>query len=479
MVGKVIEKIDYSHLNLEFGLKAPLVRLSNSEVIIHLKRALPLIDISKQQLKLITCMVQACQTAKGEEMIESFANISPFAGLSVTSIRVHAKALVKKGLLNELYCTTDPKNKRRGMLYDIAVPDFALSPDNITEESKSKIQIKLEDVDLVPSNELADFPFSDLVTSVLFGALRFSQKGKESKINSVVIWGSERIQVETTSGKGERIAQIKDLRYYISTITILESIVRDRIINNEEIGETFNISLNAILSIIKKTKTGQNKDQALKAIRRLSGTTFHINKLPNWFLSKYKMAENSKLHLNIFTLRVEGESREVSGSVVLQLQFPAETIAQIRRRFSDTKAMHDLTEINTIALLATNNLAFAFNLWSSAYFYMRGLAVIDWTEMRDRTAPQFTLTEFKKAFSIVLKKHAVPATIASDIGVEEIDESFESKYLNNIAITETSCLYGIKIALDNGEFVLMPDIQSNSIQVKNLVFPLHQRPPFI
>lgn len=136
------------------------------------------------------------------------------------------------------------------------------------------------------------------------------------------MWQSEKVKVTTRSGKGEKIALLKDLRYYIALITVLEHIIKEKLSSGLEVGETYNIPLNSVLSVLSLPKSGGNKSQALKGIRRLSGTSFHMNKLPSWFLQRYNMSENSVLHLNILNLRVEGESKEVPGSVVLQIQFP-------------------------------------------------------------------------------------------------------------------------------------------------------------
>ena len=471
MPDKSQSTIDYTNLNIERGITAPLVRLPETETLMGLKRALPLLEINKKQLNMINKIIMLCQQT-GDEPIVSFNQISHAMGISVPSIRKHAKSLLSLGIFKELHCTTDPKNKRRGLLYEFTVPDFSVTQDKVApaQHEQTRATIKFEDIDLVSNSDLSDFPFSDLVTSVLFGALRFNQKSSLTKINSQVVWGFERVAVESRSGKGERIAQLKDLRYYIATITVLESIIRERIINREEITETYNIPLNSILGVISIPKTGRNKEQALVAIRRLSGTSFHIKKLPNWFLKKYEMSSNSVLHLNIFTLRIEGESLNVPGSIVLQLQFPAETIAQIRRRLRETSAIHDLTEIHHNALSAgTNNLAFAFSLWTSAYFYERNLKIIGWGELKDRTAPQFTLTEFKKSFSKVLSNYSTPATVANDDGVEVIDEDFVPIYKNGIAIRETASILGVKVALDAEEFVLMPEINLESPKIQRLI----------
>ncbi|EPR7483849.1 TPA: hypothetical protein ACGSTL_001158 [Vibrio parahaemolyticus] len=479
MADEVETTIDYTELGMKRGIKPPLIRIPEAAVIASLRRSLPMLDISEKHLELINNAIALCQKQE-DEHITTLQQVSESMGVSVSTARNHAKYLHQSGVFKQRYCTTDPKNKRRGLLYEFCVPDLSIKLEDVqvrVEESRPLTHMNVEDVELISQADLADMAFCDLVTTVLFGALRFNQKGNQTKIESHVVWGAERVKVETRSGKGERIALLKDLKYYIAAITVLETIIRERICNGEEITETFNIPMNSILTVLKLPKTGGNKTQALRAIRRLSGTSFHMHQLPKWFLLKYGMSENSVLHLNILTLRLEGESKEVPGSLVLQMQFPPETIAQIRRRFDgEAEAFHELTKIQPFVLSITNNLVFAFNLWSSAYFSETGMAVMDWLELKDRTAPQFTLHAFKKAFSDILKKHAVPATTISGYtedgkGIEIPDESYEPIYKNGIALRETASILGVKVVLDEQEFVLMPEIKQDSLLVQNLVSP--------
>ncbi|MCW7550753.1 hypothetical protein OO184_23170 [Photorhabdus sp. APURE] len=469
-----IETIDYTQLNIDRGLTAPLVRIPNNETIIGLRRALPMLDINAKHLTFINQCIILCQM--NDEKVTSLKDVSKEMDVSISTIRNHAKALTKKGIFAELYCTTDPKNKRRGVLFNFIIPDLSIQLDKPLKEEVSRelTQMHIEEVDLIKQRDLSDLAFCDLITSVLFGALRFNQKGNQNKIESYVIWGNERVRIETQSGKGERIALLKDLRYYIATITVLESIIRERLRNNEEITETYNIPLSSILTVIQLPKTGGNKMQAVKSIRRLSGTSFHIKQLPKWFLKKYGMSDNTILHLDILTLRLEGESVDVPG-LILQIQFPPEIISQIRRQIDgETHAIHDLTNTHPLVLSVTHNLVFAFSLWTSAYFTNKRLYVMDWNEMKDRTAPQFTMTNFKKAFSEVIEKHRVPAITVDVIdgkSVERIDEDYEPIYRNGVAIKDTANILGIKVVLDNGKFAIMPEVNSDSPRIRNLLSP--------
>lgn len=471
--------LDLSHLFKEFGLKAPLVKVPDPEIGMDLRRTLPVMGFKKKQTELVNVMLGLCEHS--EENITSLQKVAEQVGLSVSTVRIYTKELVDKHIIEALPCTTDPVNKRKGILYQFVKPDLSwklATESNQNSKVVQRMQMNLEEVDLINQSDLSDFAFCDLITTVLFGSLRFNRKSNSSKIDSVVVWGSERVSVETRSGKGERIALLIDLRYYIAAITVLETIIKDRVTNKEEITETYNIPLNSILSVLQLNKTGSNKSLAIKAIRRLSGTSFHIKALPKWFLNRYGMTENSALHLNIFTLRVEGESKEVPGSIVLQLQFPPETIAQIRRRIDGvTEAIHELTQTYSHALSITNNLVFAFNLWTAAYFSDKGMAVIDWLEMKDRTAPQYTITEFKKKFSAVLEEYRAPATANSGRDengrtIEVIDESYQPVYRNGIALKETASILGVRVSLEDGEFVLLPEFSSESLMIQSLSNPL-------
>lgn len=468
-------KVDLSHLFEKFGLKAPLVKVPAPEIGMDLRRMLPVMGIKKKQMEMVNVMLELCEDSI--ENTTSLQKVADHVGLSVSTVRIYTKELVDQKIIEAFPCTTDPINKRKGILYQFAKPDLSWKlPSESSEKTKAteRMQMSLEEVDLINQSDLSDFAFCDLITTVLFGALRFNRKSNSSKIDSVVVWGSERVSVETRSGKGERIALLIDLRYYIAAITVLETIIKDRIYNNEDVTETYNIPLNSILTVLQMNKTGSNKSLAIKAIRRMSGTSFHIRALPKWFLNKYRMTENSALHLNIFTLRVEGESKEIPGSIVLQLQFPPETIAQIRRRIDGvTEAFHELTQTYSHALTVTNNLVFAFNLWTASYFSDKGMAVIDWLEMKDRTAPQYTIAEFKKKFSAVLEEYRAPATTFNEIDesgrtIEVIDDSYQPVYRNGVAIKETASILGVRVSLEDGEFVLLPEIGSNTLILQNL-----------
>lgn len=461
--------IDLTHLNI----KAPLIRVQDASVLKVIKRSINVLDIKPKQLAFLNASIKKCLSHS--EQITSLEEVSQTLGFSMSTIRNYAKYFLDIGLFEQSYCTTDEKKNRRGVLYDLKAPETSISLSKDGESKAAQAQlIRVEDVDIVNSDDLKDAAFCDLITTVLFGSLRFNQKASQAKIESFVLWQSEKVKVTTRSGKGEKIALLKDLRYYIALITVLEHIIKEKLSSGLEVGETYNIPLNSVLSVLSLPKSGGNKSQALKGIRRLSGTSFHMNKLPSWFLQRYNMSENSVLHLNILNLRVEGESKEVPGSVVLQIQFPSETVAQIIKRFdSSIDAYHELTETQPYALSVKNNLIFAFNLWSSAYFKSKGLAVMGWPELKDRIAPQISLTDFKKNFSIILKNHASMASMwmdFDDVGspIEEEDDKYERVYQGGVAMQETAVILGVKITVNQEEIVLMPEIKKHSSFTRNL-----------
>ncbi|MCA2420909.1 hypothetical protein P3602_21185 [Vibrio parahaemolyticus] len=471
------DALDLIHLHEEEGLSAPLVKFEDAELQLKVNRFLPSVGVAPKKREMVNAIFDICERSK--ESITSLSKVSDSFGLSVNTIRSYLKELEKLGVVETVTCTTDPINRRRGMLYVFKQPNLSAVFEKLVEEDSKQNDtrpiVQIEDVDLINQHELTDIAFCDLITTVLFGALRFNRKGNATKIESHVLWGPERVAVETRSGKGERIALLFDLKYYIGTITVLENIIKERIKNDELVTETYNIPLNAILNSLRLPKTGGHKNSALTAIRRLSGTTFHIRQLPKWFLHRYGMTSNSALHLNMLTLRVEGESSEAPGSIVLQLQFPPETIAQIKRQIDgNTEAIHELTRVYSNALTTSNSLVFGFNLWTSNYFSEKGMAIIDWLELKDRTAPQLSITEFKKSFSEILKNHAIKASVKEydqslDREVEVIDVEYESIYNNQgIALKETSCISGIRVSLEDGQFVLLPEIDTSSLILKNL-----------
>lgn len=469
------ETIDLRDVGRAEGISPPLIRLSSEEIIKKIIRSISILDVSQKYLDFINASIKLCM--ESENKITSLEKIAHELNVSIPTTRNYVNYLTELGVYNKKNCTTDVKSKRRGLLYDLQDPVFNVKPPTKkTEVSSARFKIPLEDIELIPKEELTDIAICDLITTVLFGALRFNQKGNPKKIESTVLWGSERVKVETSSGKGERIALLKDLKYYIASITVLESIIKGRIERGLEVTETYNIPMNSILTVLNLPKTGGNKQLAIKAIRQLSGTTFHIKELPKWFLRKFDMAQNSVMHLNMMNLRVEGHSKEVQGSIVLQIQFPPETIAQVKRSIvKSTYAIHELTHANPYVFSISNNLVFAFNLWTSAYFNDKGLAVMNWLELKDRTAPQFTLTEFKRSFSLILMKYAVIAIKingydSNNQPVEDIDTEYKPIYRNGIAIKETANIYGIKIALEDNEFVLMQELKKGRELLQNMAF---------
>lgn len=234
---------------------------------------------------MVNAIFDICE--KSSESITSLSKVSESFGLSVNTIRSYLKEMEQFGVVETKVCTTDPVNRRRGMIYVFKQPNLTAMFEKLVEEDSKKNDrrpiVQIEDVDLINRHELTDIAFCDLITTVLFGALRFNRKGNSSKIESHVLWGPERVAVETRSGKGERIALLFDLKYYIGIITVLENIIKERMRNGEVVTETYNIPLNAILNSLRLPKTGGHKNSALMAIRRLSGTSFHIRQLPKWF----------------------------------------------------------------------------------------------------------------------------------------------------------------------------------------------------
>lgn len=467
------QTLDLTELFIKTGIKAPLVQINDEDLMIRLARFLPTKGINKKKRDIISKIYNMCLDSDIE--LTSLSLVAEQEGMSVSTLRAYMNEFVKLGVVEVINCTTDPKNKRLGKLYRFTTPSLDSYVTELQEPTESEIirtKMELEEIDLIRRTEFTDIAFCDLVTSVLFGAMRFNRKGNSNKIESHVVWGNERVAVETTSGKGERIALLVDLRYYIASITVLEQIIRERLRTNQPVPETYNIPLNSILDALNLSKTGGQKQSALNAIRRLSGTTFHIKSLPRWFLLRYAMTHNSALHLNIFNLRLEGESSEVPGSIVLQLQYPPETISQIKRQIDgETEAIHELTRTFTNALTTNNNLLFAFNLWTSNYFSETGMAIFDWLEMKDRTAPQLSINEFKKGFSKVLEEYRVPATSfrpgENGEQIEVIDEQYEPIYKNGIALKETSSILGIRVALENNSFVLLPEIQEEKFLLRH------------
>ena len=447
---------DLTELAKTHGFKAPLFQLPQQNELEGMLPLIPLLSLTEKQMTIIDAALKMA----GDHNLKicMLSDIAHLLGNSLANIRKHFKVLIEVGILREEKCTTDPTNRRQGSIFILQIPPHIIGTTSKPLSEPAEV-IPLEKVDVVELTSLADAANSDLITSVLFGAFNYNRKSRESRLDSNVIWRGERIPVVSVSNVGERIAYIGDIRYYIAIQNVLEQIIKQ----NPGYRETFNIPVNSVLAAMNKVKSSGERKNLLAAIRRLSSTTFQINKLPRWFLEQSNMSANSKLNIAILHLKLEAVSSGLEGKVVLQIQFPRELIKALFSKINKSKAgtgLQSIAEINPIVMSIKDRMVLAFGLWSQFYFKQNTIESCSWLQLKDRIAPQMTLKDFKLAFTKTLRLHMCKAfrlVEENALMVKVEDTSYKPEFQGDIATKITSKILGVNVVLEDDEFFLTAD----------------------
>jgi hypothetical protein len=457
---------DLIALAQQTGWKAPLFRLPSANEREEILPLLPLLTLTERQINLIDAALKVA--GSNEHNMCTLVAISQALDNSVANVRKHFKALLEVGILRETKCTTDPVNRRIGSLFVLQKPAHIYNSEPPTIPDIQNIP--LSNVDIINPAKLTDVANSDLITSVLFGALNYNRKSRESKLESNVVWRGARVPVKSISNTGERIAFISDIRYYIAIQNVLEQIIREDI----EYRETFNIPLNAILAVMGKLKSAGEKNNALAAIRRLSSTTFQIARLPQWLLQQSGMSADSKLNITILHLKLEAVSDDLEGKTVLQIQFPRELILALLAKINNTgqgSTIQLITAINPIVMSIKDKMVLAFGLWSQFYFKRNTIESCSWVELKNRIAPQLSIREFKIEFSKTLRLHECKAyKVIEQEGemIKVVDTSYQPEFAADLAIKITAKILGVNMVLSDEEFFLTADYADKFVGIEAL-----------
>ena len=404
-------------LDLSFtNLKPPLISMGNGSIqdIVDIIESQALTTSEKMVLKGIKLAIDS----HGESYVNA-EMIGARLSRNEETVRQILKTLTKKGLFREEGCRTHPTKVRRSSVFifnDSYTTTMSLPP----AFSQGTLEVGSNtDFTFPKDTQEKGYGLSDnLICKYFFAALQYSHKQKSDKIETRVYIDGEPIRVTAIARKGQRVAFIRDLRYYISILRLAERIMADRInavaggfLKEAELKSTlFDINESDILTNMGLGTGSGERENMNRAISRLEGTTYFIDSAPSFVMDKLGLAQY-ELKIDHFTIREYMKSKD--GRVLYRLELDQKTVDKIYQYVSANKRFFEKADPRIMTEL--NALKFAFLLWS-LHQKPGAITSFSWETLKDSIAPKYKMTDFKEGLSLLMsrnlqkmeKKHVLP-----------------------------------------------------------------------
>lgn len=439
-----------------FGLTPPVVSLGNSSI----NDIVDIVDggiLSKSELAVINGIKSAIDDVESQYI--SASDVAKRINKSEQTVRLALKSLASKGIFKEEACNVHKQNKRRASLF-ILNHDYKIT--QIQSSLLGKPDSSIFDLSYSITNEsgLAD----NLICRYLFVLLSYNHKSRLSKKEGLIYVNGEPVTATATAQSGQRLAQVKDLRYYMALLNICEKQMELRI-NAEREGLLSPVDTKStmfeVLETDLLTTAGLGKGSGERvnmnaAMKRLGWTSYDIKnpsiqnlnrlgiKERNIKLSHFEIRDYIKSHDNKILYRIELSQKDVDSLynyVLDQVEVFRQTDPRI---FSENNALR-----------------FAFMLWITHQPIGKSIQE-SWQTLKDAISPSKPLLLFKKEMTKILEKSIV--TYFNEETQEE--ESFITYTRNGDIIESCRCEFNdisILLTVDDG-FIITKKITKKLIR---------------
>jgi hypothetical protein len=382
------------------GLKPPLITLDKCTVedIVAIVDKLKLSKSEKALLATVKKSINSSDAAYTNAEI-----VSKSMGRSEGAIRQTLKKLVGKGVFDERFCQTHPEKIRRSSLFV-----FIGERDESVVEAEEQVLIKFEDrhiSKMFPDVELDYFGRADdVICRFLFAALEYNQKSHERSSKVLIYIDKEPVWVEARTD-GDRIALLRDLRYYLAVLSLCENMMELRVkAANAGLFDYGDVK-NSIFDIreidLLKTSllgTGSGERENMKlSMFRLEGTNYHINNPSIDLMNKFGIKER---RVKISHFDIVDYSKSVDNRVRYKLELPQRIVDSMF--ISVTSGLSVFRKTDPRLYGESNALKLALMLWAT-YIPDGKIVAHSWESLKDNVYPKQSMREFKKETLNLLK----------------------------------------------------------------------------
>ena len=440
------------HLPEKYGYKAPLASVSENFDFKAFYRLCNSMDISPTTIAVASDLFIKLQST--DELIASLEYLAIETQRKVSNIRHHLTLLEKSGFVEGEFITTDPIRKRRGKLFKLIIPQgAALTSAPESEEVENFKLVASNTVESINIDQYEDKTrFIELqIVRYLVKAMRTNRKDKSSKISIDIRENSLVKPIKITARAEEgRLVYLPDMSYYAGAITWLIDHIQGRLLETDNIGETFTLPLEPLIALAKdinlsEASGGGYVTNAISALQRISATTFDM---ADFFEASNSSVVDIELFFKLFRLEAIVTYKDDKGleKKAAVLQFPRSTITNLVNAIRSRQELNGLLLIQSDIFATNNEIEILFGLWAREHLITgkQALKIYTWNELRESVAPSSKLPEFKRKFSNMIIANHDPtynAKIHEKI-TKKITEQVGSTYLSGSKKGERVVEYG-------------------------------------
>jgi predicted transcriptional regulator len=451
------------------GLNPPIVTMNNCNTD-DLVRLISGLNLKKTEKKLISAIQEVSESS--ETKYTNVSAIAHYLKKSEGSIRKTLKDLVQSGVFEETYCQSHPTVVRRSSLFSLK----EINQDDTVIESTEQLNLELkkrEAISKISMEEKDPYGRSDdLICKHLFVVLEYKGKGDTRESSSIVYINKEPIQV-TAKTDGDRVARIKDLRYYIAVLKNCENQVKLRLeaaevgaLSSEEIKSTlFDLHETDILNSAD-ISTGSGEREHLKtAMYRLDGTNYYIDNPSIHLMNEYGLKER---RVKISHFNLVDYSKNNSGRRFYRIELHQRTVDGMLR--ATRNEVDFFKKIQKEAFQESNALKLAIILWSS-HLQVGKAYRLKWQDLKDFVYPKQSMSIFKKDIKNLIINNAAKHILEYDGSIKTDSKGNPIKSIiydaSGDVIYCSSSLFDMRIDYNNtndvGEFTIRRIVSSEKI----------------
>jgi len=408
--------IKMSLIDLSFtGLKPPVISIGNGTIedLYNLTQSQ---SLTTSEMALLNGINQVIEK-KGISYC-SAEEVAVHINKQVPAIRYTLKSLTEKGVLIEKACTLNKGAARRASLFVLNLTDEAKGALNQDADQKPLLTIESERGFYNYSVDNSYGVVDDLICGVLFCLLDYSHyQGKEYKnkvVGGQVMLPGEDLptSVNVVSEGNERIALVRDLRYYLAVLKVCEQQMEQRALAHEqghiEAEDLKNVMFNVyeydLLHASGRGKGKQERSDMSKAMWRLNGTKYYLNNADRTMIEKYNLSER-KTKISHFD--IVDYAKGDGGKVVYVLSLDQPMVDRLYDYVKDGRQVFQQTDPR----LMTENVTLKFALILKLNQLNPGQsAVYSWSTLREQLCPKMPLNKFKEKITKYLESSATSYT---------------------------------------------------------------------
>jgi len=412
-----------SLIDLSFTkLTPPIITLGNATVkdIVDAVQAFKLTTKEKETLTAIKSVLE-----KRGESYCSAEQVGQYLGKGAASVRYNLKSLVQKKVFTESSCKCHPVKVRKAALFIFNASYF--KDGLLHEDTSQKDMFDIKSRDAIKGTVVNSYDYiltdgyglsENIICKYLFSLLDYNRKeskgGKVQKHSGHIYLydqgtSGEPIWVDVVSESTERIALVRDIRYYLAVLKVCEQQMDARV-RAHGAGDLDILNLKSTVFEIPEAdllfaacRGGSKTDRQdmLRSMNRLDGTKYYLRNTPKEVMEKLGLSTHN-LKLGHFTIIDYRKSN--NGRISYLIEMGQYIVNDLYDHVS--KGVEKFRRVDPRLFTETKTLRFALVLVLSHQIGGR-IANYNWERLHDAVCPRMRRLEFKLKISKLLQDNAL------------------------------------------------------------------------